>query len=107
MEANKITQESCSVSYAGIPHPMPPVTGDMGAAGTFDCMAHFNEVFQDLEKSLKSLKVPIKTGVSANGKWRYTNQTYNELSSLLYTSQDHAINQLLSRGTHKQYSPEG
>jgi hypothetical protein len=44
VEANKITQESCSVSYAGIPHPMPPVTGDMGAAGTFDCMAHFNEV---------------------------------------------------------------
>lgn len=44
VEANKITQESCSVSYAGIPHPMPPVTGDMGAAGTFDCMAHLNEV---------------------------------------------------------------
>ncbi|CBY13398.1 unnamed protein product [Oikopleura dioica] len=60
-----------------------------------------------LARKCQHQKVPIKTGVSANGKWRYTNQTYNELSSLLYTSQDHAINQLLSRGTHKQYSPEG
>ena len=37
----------------------------------------------------------------------WTNVKYNELATLTYVSQDSAINHLLSRGTHKQYSPLG
>ena len=45
-------------------------------------------------------------GIS-DGKSYWTNVKYNELATLTYVSQDKAINHLLSRGTHKQYSPLG
>ena len=70
---------------------MPPMTEDFGEAGAFNCMTGMTK----------------SKGVSANGKSHFTNITYNELSSLTYTSQDDAINHLLSRGAHRQYSPEG
>ena len=98
IDANQLGNEksdrylkSCNVKYTGLPDPMPPITENFGDGGTFNCMQHDHE----------------SVGISADGESRYTNVTYNELSTLTYTSQDAAINHLLSRGTHKQYAPEG
>ena len=70
---------------------MPPITEEFGEGGQFNCMKHMT----------------VSKGHSADGKSHYKNVTYNELSTLTYTSQDAAINHLLSRGTHRQYAPEG
>ena len=70
---------------------MPPLTEAFGDSGTFNCMIHDTE----------------SVGTSQDKVSHYTNITYNELSTLTYASQDAAINHLLSRGTHRQYSPEG
>ena len=51
---------------------MPPLTEDFHSAGQFNCMLDYK----------------VSKGVSSDGVSRYTNVTYNELSTLTYTSQD-------------------
>ena len=58
---------------------MPPLTEDFHAAGQFNCM----------------IGSKVSKGVSTDGVSRYTNVTYNELSTLTYTSQERIIHENL------------